>query len=570
MAVIPSLDISWQGNHKRKCKPLGFKNLGNTCYLNSVLQCLTYTPPLANYCLRGQHSKQCDGANSACPFCMLENRISRSFDIEVPVDAPQRIYKYLQTFAKHFRAGRQEDAHELLRYAIDACDSACARLQKRGSKSSDQTVMKEIFGGFLQSQIWCLSCNAVSSKLDSVMDLSLDIVRTKTLKEAICNFFQPEVLDGNNKYQCEKCKKLSVARKQLSIYQSPNVLVIQLKRFENFLGGKIDAHVEFEEELKLRSHMSKNSPDVHPDYSLYAVVVHSGFSQYGGHYYAYVKDPRGQWYCCNDSFVSAASSATVLSERVYILFYVRDSSKISKDGLSSASSTPSPPPTPDPVVLSPNASCSSAKNGQQKVTFSFAKREKSTALKPISVAEEVLKLIDPKTPVDKPESKPPAAISSATMSVSKSTPLENSVKSAKAKDTKSSENGVSEEIQPAVPPSPPRENDAARASESAGSKVSVPQKRQRELEARLHDFKASADFEALKLRLENEGREILKQSGWCDEVRRSTKRCRRDDPEARDKMREELRRQLPESVKEHLVSLLQSFYMTKNFIGGSF
>lgn len=37
----------------------GLFNLGNTCFLNSVLQCLTYTPPLFNYISSGEHSKNC-------------------------------------------------------------------------------------------------------------------------------------------------------------------------------------------------------------------------------------------------------------------------------------------------------------------------------------------------------------------------------------------------------------------------------------------------------------------------------------------------------------------------------
>lgn len=37
----------------------GLQNMGNTCFLNSALQCLTYTPPFANYLLTREHSKTC-------------------------------------------------------------------------------------------------------------------------------------------------------------------------------------------------------------------------------------------------------------------------------------------------------------------------------------------------------------------------------------------------------------------------------------------------------------------------------------------------------------------------------
>ncbi|KAI4323142.1 hypothetical protein L6164_022772 [Bauhinia variegata] len=331
------LQMTWQPSllsHKRKTgPPLGLKNLGNSCYLNSVLQCLTYTPPLANFCLRNQHSSLCDSASEdrkrECPFCILEKRIVRSLRVDLTLDAPLRIQSCLRIFAEHFRSGRQEDAHEFLRYVIDACHNTCLRLKKLrrkgcdGASGSGNTVVKEIFGGALQSQVKCLSCGNESNKVDEIMDISLDVLHSHSLKDALQKFFQPEVLDGNNKYKCDNCKKLIAAKKQMSILQAPNVLVIQLKRFEGIFGGKIDKSIAFEEVLVLSSFMCKASQDPLPEYKLFGTIVHSGYSPESGHYYAYVKDPMNRWYCCNDSSVSLATVQEVLSEKVYILFFSR-------------------------------------------------------------------------------------------------------------------------------------------------------------------------------------------------------------------------------------------------------
>jgi len=46
----------------------GLHNLGNTCFLNSTVQCLTYTPPLANYLLSKEHSRTCEYSGRSEPF----------------------------------------------------------------------------------------------------------------------------------------------------------------------------------------------------------------------------------------------------------------------------------------------------------------------------------------------------------------------------------------------------------------------------------------------------------------------------------------------------------------------
>ncbi|RWW79299.1 hypothetical protein BHE74_00012432 [Ensete ventricosum] len=211
---LMALQMTWHPRCRRGGPPLGLKNLGNSCYLNSVLQCLTFNKLLGIlYVGKSLFANR----DKECPFCILERQIARSLSLDGPLEAPSKIHKSLALFAEHFRWGRQEDAHEFLRYVIDACHNACLKIHKRNGgggtpdgnpkaegRSGPSTVMKEIFGGALLSQVKCLACKGESNKSDEIMDICLDLFQSSSLKDALARFFHPEVLDGNNKYNCGK------------------------------------------------------------------------------------------------------------------------------------------------------------------------------------------------------------------------------------------------------------------------------------------------------------------------------------------------------------------------------
>ncbi|XP_030610264.1 ubiquitin carboxyl-terminal hydrolase 42 [Archocentrus centrarchus] len=320
------LNLKWAQVHRIGA---GLQNMGNTCFLNSALQCLTYTPPLANYMLTREHSKTCHEPGF-CMMCTMQNHIIQVFANSGNVIKPIGVLNELKRIAKHFRYGSQEDAHEFLRYTVDAMQKSCLPGTKLDRQTQATTFIHQVFGGYLRSRVKCLNCKAVSDTFDPFLDITLEIKTALSVSKALEQFVKPEQLDGENAYKCTKCKKMVTASKRFTIHRSSNVLTLSLKRFANFSGGKITKDVKYPEYLDLRPFMSQSQGEAQL-YGLYAVLVHSGFSCHAGHYFCYIKASNGQWYQMNDSSVSVSDIRSVLNQQAYVLFYIK-STDVKKPG----------------------------------------------------------------------------------------------------------------------------------------------------------------------------------------------------------------------------------------------
>lgn len=177
---------------------------------------------------------------------------------------PPTLIAHRVVIAKHMRVGRQEDAHEFLRFFLDHLQEAAAANMQPVAKTpqqKEQTFLSRIFGGKLRSRVICGTCKAASDTYDSFMDLSVDVADTHSVRDALRTFTRTDQLRGANRYKCEKCKTLVNATKQFSIVHAPQILHIHLKRFTP-TGRKIVGHIDYNEQLSLAEHMSSDCPDV--------------------------------------------------------------------------------------------------------------------------------------------------------------------------------------------------------------------------------------------------------------------------------------------------------------------
>lgn len=314
--------------------PFGLVNLGNSCYANVVLQCLAFTRPLISYLIRGLHSKACR-KKSWCFVCEFEFLILKSRGGESPL-SPIKILSRLQKIGKHLGPGKQEDAHEFLRCAVDTMQSVFLKeADAAGSFAEETTLIGLTFGGYLHSKIKCMKCLHKSERTELMMDLTVEIGGDiGSLEEALTQFTSYEVLDGDNRYLCDRCKSYQKAKKKLMILEGPNILTVVLKRFQSDNFGKLSKPIHFPELLDIGPYMSNpNQGDHHQVYSLYAVVVHLDATSYSGHYVCYIKNLHGDWFKIDDSNVFPVPLETVLLEGAYMLLYARDSPRpVSKNG----------------------------------------------------------------------------------------------------------------------------------------------------------------------------------------------------------------------------------------------
>lgn len=333
----------------------GLRNIGNTCFMNSVLQCLSNTRPLLEYLTEDKYASELNTTLSCMKgalmkaFASVIKELWRSGERDTVVNTTS-LKSQVQRFAPRFMGYSQQDAQEFLRYLLEGLhedvnrvtvkpkpilteiddnlsDAAkAAEAWNRYLRTEDSRI-GDIFVGQLKSTLRCTHCRHDSVTFDPFWDLSLPIPsRTGNLKLQQClqHFVREEELDGDEKPTCSKCGVRRKCLKWFTVQKFPQVLVLHLKRFsptERFR-GKLSVVVEFPlTGLDMSPLAASTTAPPAATYNLYAVSNHSG-TTYSGHYTAYCKHPyTGDWHEYNDSRVSTISPRDVVSAEAYVLFY---------------------------------------------------------------------------------------------------------------------------------------------------------------------------------------------------------------------------------------------------------
>ncbi|KAG0938159.1 hypothetical protein G6F32_009539 [Rhizopus arrhizus] len=347
----------------------GLKNLGNTCYMNSIIQCLSGTLPFARYFISGVFRQHVNRTNKLGTGGILTEKFAdllraiwnENYNFVSPMSFREAIIR----FAPRFSGTDQHDSQEFLTFLLDGIhedvnlashshsghlptmtkqeelefeklpDWQASAMAWERYLSRNTSIVVSLFQGQYRSRLTCSSCKHTSTTYTPFMSLSLPIpaksrlkISNVTLYQCLDYFVKEEVLEKDDAWMCPKCGKKRKATKQLMISRLPDVLLIHLKRFsaDGLFKNKLDVMVKYPiKGLDLYNYVSRFIPPrpsssstssaqdrTLSTYDLYAVSNHYG-SLSGGHYTAYVKDGhRNIWHYFDDSKFSTCDESKVV------------------------------------------------------------------------------------------------------------------------------------------------------------------------------------------------------------------------------------------------------------------
>jgi len=307
---------------------VGLRNLGATCYMNSLVQQFFMVEPLRHgllSCVEGGllegDEKVGDGEGEDSTddspkkdnllyqlqlvFAHLQESEKKAFDMKGVCEA------YKDWDGNPTNPGEQQDVDEFYAGLMDKLEGYLKKLPQKN-------LLKDIFGGKICNQIICQVCKKKSERLEDSLVLSLDVKGKRSILDSLDLYVAGEMLDGENKYFCSHCQAKCDSLKRACVENLPNTMILHLKRFEFDLElmrkVKVNDYVEFPRKINMKRYTKVGLEELNEedgreegyyDYELKGVLIHQGTSD-SGHYYSIAKERGGkeEWFMFNDVSVT--------------------------------------------------------------------------------------------------------------------------------------------------------------------------------------------------------------------------------------------------------------------------
>ena len=306
----------------------GIVNLGNSCYLNAVLQCIAHSPPLRSAVAADAEAHGEDGF-AAMLRTLLDTLMAQTCTVRPRTFVQSVLDDPKAGFARHV----PEDAHEFFTYVVDRVHEETARpVTVRSAAGSD--LERASIGGFKAQcekrcsrllltafgQL-CTSIRGVEGEcrrdvFETFSTLTVPVPQADcTLHDCLDAVFAEELLDGDNKFHDDVAGEYVPARRRQQLWRVPKTLVVTLGRFGH---QKNTSRVSLPRTLDVRRYVNPEAAEGETTYELTAVCYHAGDS-HGGHCYAGCR-VGDEWYTFDDTAVYRRGDAG-FDDDAYLLFY---------------------------------------------------------------------------------------------------------------------------------------------------------------------------------------------------------------------------------------------------------
>jgi ubiquitin C-terminal hydrolase len=323
----------------------GLANLGNTCFINSTVQCISHIYELNNFLDCKTYQKRINKIPESLlliEWDKLRTLMWSENCIIKPAGFINAIQKVAHLKDKDIFTGyAQNDLTEFMNFLFmsfhesikrevemnikgdvknktDKLATKCYEMMKQMYKNEYSEFLK-MFYGICVSEINSLESSYENIIPEPFFNIDVPIDKYDTLNECLEQYTEKEILDDDNKILNDKTNKREKASKRIMFWSLPNVLIITLKRFSNN-NDKNNKKISFPlTKLDMSKYVigyDKNSYK----YDLFGICNHSG-GVHGGHYTAYVKNANNNWYHFNDTNVSKIKITDLQTSSAYCFFY---------------------------------------------------------------------------------------------------------------------------------------------------------------------------------------------------------------------------------------------------------
>ena len=350
----------------------GLQNLGQTCYMNATIECLSNIKELTDYLL-SQYGTYTPITNPLTT--VYTNLICQLFTTNEKYISPNLFKTTIGKLNSLFKGMHAADSKDLLFFIIETLHKELTvkninilmnintqknyyQLELEAQNEEimfknflndfnlkNQSILSQIFYGVMRSTMKCTQCKKTKYSFQA---FNMQIFQLKKIKDdkkieigdsmyinglnlfdAFYNQQKEEILYGDNMIYCNTCKRLTVGNHQQKLFILPKVLIIILNRGKN--------NLDYNEEFYFPDILDfKNKNIVINEYNhkyyLCGIITHLGESGSSGHFIAYCRNnSNSNFLCYNDAIFYEVDIKTAINSRIsdktwekktpYILFY---------------------------------------------------------------------------------------------------------------------------------------------------------------------------------------------------------------------------------------------------------